>query len=60
MKCAYMNRECTPDCVAYVPTNGPDNRQFYHFVFQCARVDAAYDLAGAMVKIYETLEERMG
>ena len=60
MKCAYMDRECTTDCVAHVPTDGPDPRQFYHFSFPCARIDAAYDLAGAMVKIKETLEERMG
>lgn len=35
MKCAFMNRECNPECVAWVPTEGGDPREGYHFTFPC-------------------------
>lgn len=55
-KCAFMDRECTSECVAHVPTSGSDLREGYHFTFECARVDAMYDIAGSLLHIREKLE----
>jgi hypothetical protein len=56
-KCAFMNRECNSDCVAWVPTGSDDNSK-YHFSFPCIRLDAAYDIACALTKIQENMDDR--
>jgi hypothetical protein len=58
-KCAFMNRECTTECVAHVPTNGPDMREGYHFTFPCVRLDAQYDQAAAIFHILEVIRNGM-
>ena len=61
MKCAFMNKECNSECVAYVPTeisNENERKQFYHFAFPCVRLDSMYDIAGVLVKIKEILETK--
>jgi hypothetical protein len=56
MKCAFMNRECNPECVAWVPTEGGDPREGYHFTFPCIRLDSMYDMAAALWHIQETIK----
>ena len=56
MKCAFMDRECTPDCVARVPIGGGDPREGYHFSFVCVRLDSMYDIAGTLTHIREEFQ----
>ena len=48
-KCAFMDRECTNECVAHVSASD--------FSFECARVDAMYDIACSLLHIREKLEK---
>ena len=52
-----MNRECSSECAAFVPTAGGNDKFGYHFTFPCVRLDAMYDITGALIKIHERLEE---
>lgn len=40
-KCAFMDRECTSDCVAYV-----GSAEEFHF--PCSRLDAMYEIAWSL------------
>ena len=47
-KCAYMDRECNSDCVAYIGDK-PD------WSFLCARVTMEYDAVMEYIKAQENL-----
>lgn len=50
MKCAYMNRECNRECVAYV-----GNAK--NFSFPCVRLDSLYEISWTSLKIREKIDE---